>query len=310
MSDGMKTLFWCVVWLLAALLGLAIVGCAPKIITPPAIIARADFAPIKRDIAIASTQAAATTQKTAAVVSMMNDHIADTQPTSAFVAIAKPLAVSADESAKLTYADIGPIGKDEFTVETQSNLVYAGQVANHTAAATNAQAAQTYMADAEHERNSIFGGKLGHWLSDALWIGGGIGVLFLVSQVLLSSFPGTGWINFLAILIHIVGNIVRVAWTLASTAVSWIWNELALWHVPWGQSALPTKQTPPPPAPPNAVITGPISTPPQSGGTVTTVGTQTVVIPPTTFRTTNPLSQTMPLLLAVGSTILTLSLAH
>jgi hypothetical protein len=233
--------------------------------TPPA----PSFAPIHTANQSASTQASETANKTGKVVAALNAHVTDTRPASGLVAEVLPLAREADDSANRTIGKIAAVEREVLPVEKAVEEL-------HGVAVENEKAATHFEAKYTAEKESWFGGKLGRILWWVMWIVGGIGLLFIVSQVLLSTVAPTGWINFLAIPIHIIGNLVRAGYA----GLKWCIDEIALWHIPWGQSVLPTK----PPVP-----TNPITAP------------TTYYVSPSTLSYTTPV--------AVGTLTLLLSLS-
>lgn len=307
----MKNLLLITIVLFVFAMLIALTSCTPPRIrhTPPA----PDFAPLKAAQLTASTQASDTATKTHAVVAVLQSHASDTQPAKNVVAEVLPLAMSADQSAVATVEAVHAEAREVQPLEE-------GVAALHGVAVENEKTATHFHAAYVKESTSWFGGRIGRILWWGLWIAGGIGILFIVSQVLLSTVAPTGWINLIAIPIHIVGNIARIAWAMASTVGAWVRDWFIGFHVPWGQSLLaPLKKSPPEDSPPTAPVGGggPSGFPPFSSWSQTSYtrpgGTSTVYTPPVATTPVVPFiatNLTVPILLASAGLSLALSLSN
>lgn len=264
----------------------SIPGCSPPPIrsTPP-MAPRVNLVPLNSAITNAGTKGIATTQPTTQLVQAFEDHQDDQAPTANFVAQWLPLARQAAAAADATLRAINSIGIAAVGVKEQADVLFDTQAKIHGAATENEHAATVYKASAEHERNSIFGGLIGHWLWRGMWLAIGLGGLFLLSKILLLAFPATGFINATATFtgVHPVTNIVQtflaalwsaakfVARVLLSAAKAiaaglwsaakatgrglyWFYDQKVLRHVPDGSPIYTPKTTGPGPAVPLAII--------------------------------------------------------
>jgi hypothetical protein len=255
-------------------------GCSPPPIreTPP-MAPRVDLAPLNTTITNAGTRAIATTQPTTRLVKAFEEHQDDQAPTAGFVAQWLPVARQAAAAADATLRAINSIATAATGVKEQADALFDTQIKIHRAATENEHAATVYKATAEHERNSIFGGKLGHWLKDALWLAG-IGLaVFLLSKALLFAFPATGIVNAAATVtgFHPVGNIVHTilagVWSAMKALAAVVWSavkaaaralyrfydQVLLRHVPEGSPILSPTHAMPGPAAPLLVATAGLS---------------------------------------------------
>lgn len=209
---------------------LTFAGCGVKISPVPT---KPDFAPVKASIVQARTAAVDTSTKAQAVVTFLQQHVADTQPAHVVVAEALPAAQAITQAASVTVARVDDVASAVAPVETQTTKVYESAVTNHDAAVH-------YEAKYTKERNSIFGGKIGHWLLDVIICGVAIGVLWLLSKLFLSVSLPVSWLNYIALPIHFVANLAEVAGAMLISSLKtvwsgavWFWNEIVLKHIPW-----------------------------------------------------------------------------
>lgn len=245
-NDKLYALNCCMAIFLLLVLLTALVGCSSHPIV--GIPTKPNFAPVRAAVTLADTAARDTSVKAGAVVARLAEHSADTQPAGVVVAEVMPLAQATTQAASATVEAVAAVGKSVDPVETQTNQVYASAVTNHDSA-THYQAAYT------KERNSWFGGKIGHWLEGVLILGLIVLVLWIVSKVALSAALPTGWINLVLLPIHVVGNLAETAANLVVSAAKaawsglvWFYNEIVLKHIPWPVAA-PAQVVPPPVVP-------------------------------------------------------------
>jgi hypothetical protein len=246
-------------------------GCSsPSIHKTPPMAPPVNTAPLTNALAHATTKAIATTRPTARIVTAMEDHQDDSAPTSGFVAEWLPVARQAAAAADATLRSLANVSAAAAGVKEQADSLYDSQTAIHAAAVENEHAATHYKADAEHERNSIFGGVIGHWLWRVMWLAIGLGSLFILAKIALLCFPATGAVNAALTFtgVHPVQNVITsifsALWSATKTLAVLAWSALKalgrtlyrfydqviLKHVPEGSPIYaPTKPLPSPAVP-------------------------------------------------------------
>jgi hypothetical protein len=222
-------------------------GCSEWIPDMPA---EPNFAPVKQQAAAVIENAKAADNSAAYLLSLFIDHTTDTRPTSSFVTDTIHVVRDTKAATAATVAAATTMPAQISDLEEQSDTVYQNDVDTH-------EVAKKAQDDLEKEKNSWFGGKLGHLLLDAL-IALGLGLAaWIISKLLLagatSGIAGLGLLSDLGTPLHIVANIIEsvlaAIWAAIKgvvKAIQWFWDEVILKHVPYPPTATPAAATPVP----------------------------------------------------------------
>lgn len=229
------------IWVMLAVgIAFAFCGCNPG---PKAVPPSPDFAPTKAAAEAASNSAVMTDTLVKTLAQAHQNHAADTQPTSVFVANTKPVIAATTQSSAATVKATAAVAPAVKIVEKETEDLHANAVENHDGWVNSDK-------KLEQEKTSWFGGKIGRMLWWGLVIGGTVIGLGLLAKGAALAFPGA-WAVEAFTPLTMVGNVVAwifkgiwKAFTAVWNGVQWVWDEVILAHIPWPETK-PTTTTPP-----------------------------------------------------------------